>query len=253
MTAPYSRYASIYDRTGQSAFSLHAWRRIHEQLTELGWRGQDLAELACGTGALAVKLADQGYLVTGIDRAREMLLQARCRPTADRVRWVQGEFAALPLADESLDLATALYDSLNYLRSAAELKHTLAELRRVLRPGGMAVFDLNTPATLRLNWSGICQARADQEIATIWQARWLPTEQVSTLQATFFVRAADGRYDRFDETHDERGFTATELAEGFTQAGLRLRLAEDQHTGRRPDNDTKRVFYYLQRPAETRR
>lgn len=248
MGEPYSRYAAIYDQTGQQRFSLLAWRRIAHRLADLGWEGRDVLELACGTGALAEQLAASGFAVVAADRSRDMLLAALARGADPPFAVVRCDFRALPFAPSRFDLVTCLYDSLNYLPDPDALTKTLREVERVLRPGGIFVFDLNTPYALREHWVGLCDAAAGRDVAYIWRGEWLGAAGVSRLHATFFVRGADGRYDRFDEIHDERGFEECELRRAFAAAGLNPVRIEDPLTGRRPAPDCRRVFYYVRKP-----
>ncbi|MBI2300035.1 MAG: class I SAM-dependent methyltransferase [Armatimonadetes bacterium] len=247
MSRIYGRYAAIYDRTGQGRFSIAAWHRAQTVLRDLEWQGRDVLELACGTGVLAAHLSGQGLDVVALDLSPEMLLVARERAAQQHFPVVCGDARALPLADASFDLVTSFYDSMNYLLTTEDLAAALHEVARVLRPGGLFVFDLNTPYTLSEHWTGLCDARADADIASIWRAEWQPERHVSSLRATFFVQGLDGRYDRFDEVHDERGFSDDELETAFREARLKLVRSEDPRTGRRPARDSRRVFYYLQK------
>jgi SAM-dependent methyltransferase len=241
---PYTRYATVYDRTGQTEFSVRAWPYVRGALEKLGWSGDRVLDLACGTGAALAVMARDGYHAWGADLSREMLLAARLR--TERALTC-ADFRALPLADRAFDLVTSFYDSVNYLPTLDDLARALSEVHRVLRPGGVFVFDLNTRFTLREHWEGLCHARVTDDVATIWEATWDETSGVSSLRATFFVRGEDGRWDRFVETHDERGFKNGELEEAFKTAGFELLLAEDYHARRKPSRESRRVFYFLRR------
>jgi demethylmenaquinone methyltransferase/2-methoxy-6-polyprenyl-1,4-benzoquinol methylase len=94
-----------------------------------------IADLACGTGDLALGLAGRRHRVVGVDASIQMLDQANARAheTNDlRPRLVAGDMGALPLRDASVDVVTIGYG----LRNASRLDVTLDEVTRVLRPGG---------------------------------------------------------------------------------------------------------------------
>jgi demethylphylloquinol methyltransferase len=110
--------------------------------------GQILLDLCCGTGDMALLLAEKlrpGGQVLGIDAAVAPLERARQRSAALRwlpVTWSQGDALATGLADGWADGAVMAYG----LRNLADPAAGLGELRRVLRPGGRAaVLDFNRP------------------------------------------------------------------------------------------------------------
>ena len=102
--------------------------------------GQHLLDLCCGTGDLALLLAAQvrpGGQVLGLDAAAAPLALARRRAAQQPwlpLRWLQGDALATDLPAASQDGAVMAYG----LRNLADPAAGLAELRRVLRPGGRA-------------------------------------------------------------------------------------------------------------------
>jgi demethylmenaquinone methyltransferase/2-methoxy-6-polyprenyl-1,4-benzoquinol methylase len=104
--------------------------------------GERALDLACGTGDIAFALAGRGARVVGLDMAMPMLERAKSKPDAGRVAWVAGDMSALPVATASVDLVTAGYG----LRNAPVLADGLAEIARVLKPGGRFLsLDFNRP------------------------------------------------------------------------------------------------------------
>jgi demethylmenaquinone methyltransferase/2-methoxy-6-polyprenyl-1,4-benzoquinol methylase len=95
-------------------------------------------DLACGTGDLCRRLALRypGAHIIGLDLTREMLTLAAMRGGPPRLCYLQGDMHALPLATASCDLVTGGYA----LRNAPDLAPALAEIARILRPGGQAAF-----------------------------------------------------------------------------------------------------------------
>jgi demethylmenaquinone methyltransferase/2-methoxy-6-polyprenyl-1,4-benzoquinol methylase len=95
-------------------------------------------DLACGTGDLSRLLADRyphGQII-GLDLTPAMLDLARQRGIPSNLHYLRGDMHALPLATASCDLVTGGYA----LRNAPELERAVAEIARVLRPGGQAAF-----------------------------------------------------------------------------------------------------------------
>ncbi|GAB4231878.1 MAG: bifunctional demethylmenaquinone methyltransferase/2-methoxy-6-polyprenyl-1,4-benzoquinol methylase UbiE [Deltaproteobacteria bacterium] len=101
-------------------------------------------DLACGTGDVAFLLAQRypGARITGVDLSAPMLAVARERNRFANVRFERGDLCALPFPDGSADVVTGGYA----LRNAPVLRDAVAEVRRVLSPGGAAAFlDFSNP------------------------------------------------------------------------------------------------------------
>jgi ubiquinone/menaquinone biosynthesis methyltransferase len=101
-------------------------------------------DLASGTGDIAFGLAARGARVTALDLTLRMLQLARAKtPPAPPVAFLAGDMMALPFADASFDVVTAGYG----LRNVPRLEPAIAEIRRVLRPGGVLLsLDFNRPS-----------------------------------------------------------------------------------------------------------
>jgi ubiquinone/menaquinone biosynthesis methyltransferase len=102
-----------------------------------------LLDLACGTGDVALSLADS-HRVTGLDLAMPMLEIARARTAARHASaaWLAGDMTRLPFGDAVFDVVTTSYG----LRNVPALEIALQEIARVLRPGGLLVsLDFNKP------------------------------------------------------------------------------------------------------------
>ncbi|MEW6321828.1 MAG: ubiquinone/menaquinone biosynthesis methyltransferase [Acidobacteriota bacterium] len=111
--------------------------------------GRRVLDLACGTGDLALAAARRGATVTGLDVTHRMLELARAKASqaagsGRAPRFVTGDMMALPFPSASFDRVTTGYG----LRNVPDLDGALAEIARVLAPGGMLLsLDFNRPAS----------------------------------------------------------------------------------------------------------
>jgi demethylmenaquinone methyltransferase/2-methoxy-6-polyprenyl-1,4-benzoquinol methylase len=104
-------------------------------------RGIRALDLACGTGDIAFALADRGARVTGLDITHRMVQLAREKRQA--AAFVTADMMSLPFASDQFDLVTTGYG----IRNVPELVPALAEIYRVLKPGGVFLsLDFNRPA-----------------------------------------------------------------------------------------------------------
>ena len=112
------------------------WRRFLVSRIDAG-RDAEVLDVATGTAAVAIELVRQrGCRVVGLDQSEGMLASARSRiddaRLADRIQLVAGSADELPFPDRSFDALTFTY----LLRYVEDPAATLAELARVVRPGG---------------------------------------------------------------------------------------------------------------------
>ena len=114
-------------------------------------------DVGCGTGVLAARLADAGFDVVGVDPSDGMLAQLRAR--APRVRAVHGSGSALPFEDASFDLVLSVA-TLHHIADPDDVRATLAEMVRVVKPSGRVVVWDHNP---RNPYWGRLMARVPQD------------------------------------------------------------------------------------------
>lgn len=108
-------------------------------------------ELACGSGRLAVPIAQTGREVVGLDLSHSMLEAARAKASAVgvQVQWVQGNMSSFDLGGQFSTVLIA-GNSLLHLLSREDLKHCLSSVRRHLVPDGRLIFDVFNPDVRQL-------------------------------------------------------------------------------------------------------
>jgi demethylmenaquinone methyltransferase/2-methoxy-6-polyprenyl-1,4-benzoquinol methylase len=147
--AMFDRIAGVYDRMNavMTAGLHHQWRRRAADLAGLAPGGAAL-DVATGTGDLAFELARRvapGGTVVGVDFSEGMLELARAKAAATGAvtpRFEPANALALPYSDDSFDAATVGFGARNF----SDLERGLAEMARVVRPGGhVVVLEITTP------------------------------------------------------------------------------------------------------------
>ncbi len=110
------------------------------------WRGLDVLDLGCGGGFMAEPLARRGAAVIGVDPCPQAVAAAarHARGTGLDIDYRVGAGEALPLADAAVDVVVCV----DVLEHVDDIDAVLAEVARVLRPGGLLLFD--TVAATRL-------------------------------------------------------------------------------------------------------
>lgn len=107
--------------------------------TQIDWAGKDVLDLGCAGGFMAEALDDLGAQVTGIDPAKDAITAAiaHAEEGGRAIRYDVGVGEALPYADEAFDAVVCV----DVLEHVADLGQVVREVARVLRPGGMFLFD----------------------------------------------------------------------------------------------------------------
>jgi demethylmenaquinone methyltransferase/2-methoxy-6-polyprenyl-1,4-benzoquinol methylase len=139
--AMFDRIAGVYDvmNSVMTAGLHHRWRERAADLARVG-HGSRALDVATGTGDLAIALAARGADVVGSDFSEGMLERARGKNSD--VRWEQANALALPYGDDAFDAATVGFGARNF----SDLAGGLAEMVRVVRPGGrVVVLEITTP------------------------------------------------------------------------------------------------------------
>jgi len=150
-------FATIADRydliTAVLSYGQDArWKRRLVALAHVR-TGDRALDLACGTGDIAFAVAARGARTIGLDITMRMLQLARAKPappgvaSAPPVSFLAGDMANLPFATGTFDLVTTGYG----LRNVPDLSAAIAEIARVLKPGGRLLsLDFNRPQSALL-------------------------------------------------------------------------------------------------------
>lgn len=163
--------AELYEERFVPALFAH-W--VEPVLDAAGVRpGQDVLDVACGTGVVARAAAQRVGAtgrVTGLDLNQPMLaVAARLRPD---LTWRQGDAAALPFADGSFDVVTCQAAAMFF----PDLGAALREMGRVTRPGGVVavqVFDLREDQPAYGPWIAMVARHAGEDALRMLGTYWV--------------------------------------------------------------------------------
>jgi SAM-dependent methyltransferase len=204
--------------------------------------GGRVLDLACGTGRIAAPLAERGFEVAGLDISRRALEVAR--EQAPQLDLRQGDLRELPWPDASFDAVINLWTAFGYFETQAEDERALAEVARVLVPGG--VFLIDTVNAVALHRSFRPENWRELEDGTFMLERRevdLPTGRAHAL----WVFLKDGK--RTELSFDHRLYTAAEYAGLFRAVGLEPVRWFGGFDGSELGVDSWRLVAVAQRPA----
>ena len=239
----YEKYAEVYDRSGQIAFTLLMIPYLDKVLERHGFAGQSVLDLACGTGTMALALAEKGWRVLGLDASAAMLAQARrkAREAETKVEFIQGDMRDFALP-EPVDLVTCFYDSLNYLLTLDDLDKAFRCVAAALKPGGLFVFDMNTPWGLAQVAEENSYLYEDDEATVEVRSSYDERTRRATATIAGSIRR-DGLREEFVEVHTEQGYSEEEIAAALRKTGFRVEGRYDCFTLEEPGPKCCRVLW----------
>ena len=201
-------------------------------------------DLACGTGSLTAELMGRGYEMICADRSAEMLSVA-----AEKCRDLAGEPPVfLCQSMEKLDLygtvdaCVCCLDSVNYVTSPRKLKKAFQRVHLFLMPGGLFLFDINTPDKLRGLDGGMFIDETDDAYC-VWRAEYAPRRRICTYGMDTFRLEPDGRWSRGEEVHEEYAYEPDELEEYLREAGFTRIRRHGCLKMRAPVPGEERIFF----------
>jgi len=143
----YSKLAAIYDAVMEDV-NYELWADfIDAVMLKHHHNPQDILELACGTGSVSLFLDElECYNVMGTDKSPQMIERARAKnkKLLCNVDFEVMDFLDINL-DRKFDVVFCVFDSINYLHSAQDIKTFLEEVQNILYPNGLLIFDFTTP------------------------------------------------------------------------------------------------------------
>ena len=180
----FDRLAREYDTT-RGVPPDHALEQIADSILDITAATPDTAflEPGIGTGRVAVPVARRGYSYTGVDVSWNMMeeLRRKLGKTGTRLNLAQGDAAALPFRDASFDVV--LTAQLLYL--IEDWGQALAEIRRVLKPGGLYLFcyeEIERNEAARLLDEQWGKLLADYDFEPFWHTSVTNQEVFDTLR-----------------------------------------------------------------------
>ncbi len=140
MVSPYEELSQIYDK-GWGFFAESYFRLVKELFGESFLRHRRILDVACGTGVLALKLAQQGFFVVGLDSSTQMIALAQAKIDPGLSLFFEVQNMKELNVKEPFDLIFCTFDSINYLLSESDIAHFLARVNSALKLNGFFMFD----------------------------------------------------------------------------------------------------------------
>lgn len=239
----YEALAASYDRLTRDVSYPETLAFLQLLWQQTGCTPRRVLDLACGTGSLSILLAQAGYEVLGADCSEDMLCIASEKAMElpeNPPFFIHQSMQALRLP-EPVDSVVCCLDSLNYVTDPADCREAFRRVCGALRPGGVFVFDINTPYKLR-GLDGQVFLDEDEDVYCVWRAEFDPEENICYYGLDLFQQTGT-LWRRSFEEHREYAYEPEQLRRELLQAGFSdVRLYADRQLTP-PQPDALRIYF----------
>lgn len=200
-------------------------------------------DLGCGTGTLTELLYRAGYDMIGVDVSDSMLAKAleKREETGSEILYLQQDMRDLSLYS-TVGTVISVCDSINYILELDELVEVFSLVNNYLYPGGIFLFDFNTDYKYREVIGNTVIAENREDCSFIWENDYEEEERINRYDLTLFLRREGELFERTEETHFQRGYTAQEIRETLAEAGLELIEMRDADTEGEVTPESQRIY-----------
>ena len=184
-----------------------------------GLQPRTAADLACGTGSVALLLANRGLDVVAVDMSEEMLTQAQQKAAGltNPPLFICQSLQRLRLA-RGVDLAVCALDSLDYITDPEDCRQAIGRIYKALNPGGCFIFDVNTPEKLRA-MDGQVFLDENEDVFCVWRGEFDNETNICSYGMDIFQRRGK-LWQRSFEEHREYAYSAKQLVDYLKEAGF---------------------------------
>lgn len=237
----YIDFAHVYDELMDET-PYNAWLEIiTDELTAHGINDGLVLDLGCGTGTMTELLADKGYDMTGVDLSEDMLDEAirKREQSGHDILYLCQDMREFELYG-TVRAVISVCDSLNYLLLEDELLTVFKLVNNYLDPGGIFIFDVNTPYKYReiIGDSTIAENRDD--CSFIWENFYDEETGINEYIITLYTMQGDGLYKRTEEQHLQKGYDLETIKKLLEKAGMVFIRAFDTDSRDKVTGETQR-------------
>ena len=226
----YSSFAQVYDQFMDNVPYEEWCSYICEILKEHGIGDGLVLDLGCGTGKMTRLLAKQGYDMIGVDMSEDMLGIAREHEESEGILYLLQDMREFELYG-TVKAVVSVCDCMNYILEPEELLTVFKLVNNYLDPGGIFIFDMNTPWKYR------------EDASFIWDNYFDEESEINEYDLTLFVEEKPGWYRRYEEFHYQRSYDPELIRQLLEEAGMEVLAFYGEGTHEEPEETCSRMYF----------
>lgn len=215
----YTSFASVYDLFMDNVPYEEWCAFLCKILAQHGITDGPVLDLGCGTGKMTRLMSEQGYDMTGIDNAAEMLQIAAMELGEVPILYLLQDMQDLEL-DGCVRAVYSVCDCVNYVLDEEELQQAFSRVHEYLEEDGVFIFDVNTSYKYTKLLAENTFAESRDEGSFIWDNYYDEEERINEYDLTLFIPEGDELYRRYTETHYQRNYETETLLKLLRNAGF---------------------------------
>lgn len=199
-------------------------------------------DLGCGTGKMTLALSKLGYDMTGIDISPEMLSKAHetfKKEGIGNVLLLCQDMTDFELYG-TVDAAVCCLDGINHLTNPGDVGKCFSLVHNYLVPGGLFIFDVNTPFKFETIYGNNDYIMEDDGILFAWQNDYDKSKKTCSFYMSVFTEDESGKWLRKDGVQREKCFSLAGIKRFLSQNGFELLSVTDGYSFNAPPHDCDR-------------
>lgn len=205
-------------------------------------------DIGCGSGSILYLFAQKGYDTIGVDIDEDMLNIFR-----EKISQSGSNFAYQPLLlrqdMRNLDLygdvnaAFSTFDCFNHLLKISDVEASFAKIHNFLTPGGVFVFDINTPYRFENIYANNVYVYDTDDVFLSWENYYNERSKICDFYLTFFEKGKNGKYQRSDEIIREKCYSPEKIAKLLEKTGFEICEAVSDFDFSAPKKDSEKLYF----------
>ena len=206
-----------------------------------------ICDLGCGTGKVAINLAQNGYDLIGIDSSEDMLIKARENAldnNIDIILFLNQDISDFELYG-TVDVIYSTLDTLNYITCKKDLDRLFKLVRNYLNYDGLFIFDVNSEYKFKEILDDKDYIYDTEELFCCWSAKFESKSDKCYHWLTYFEKSSEGNYIRVENEQVQRFYSKQYLKSVFDKYGFEVLSLTDNYSFNRIKPKTERLTYIL--------